>query len=137
MVETPDIVRAKAEGVHREMSEALDSHVQGGRAPAGLPVVALERSELDVVGEAHPSLVEEDQPRERREALAETTSRRVGPHRTQMRKEAVNEDEIRRSFSQHLVGDMYLTVAGVADPAAMHVDSVASTIWCTQNGFER
>ena len=92
--------------------------------PAHVVHALFERPERDVVGEPHSALVEQDQPRERGEALAEAASRRISPHRTEMREEAVDEHEVRRTASEDLVGEVHIAVSGVANVLHGHGDRI-------------
>jgi hypothetical protein len=76
----------------------------------------LERRQLaaHAVGEARPSLVEQDQPREGREALVEAGERAHLPGEVEVREAAGAEEQVGRPVADHLVRDV--DVAGLRVP---------------------
>ena len=67
------------------------------------------------VREAHAALVEQDQPGEAGKPLHETAVARQLPVRLQVREPAHDEDQVDVALAQHLVGDVDVVGARVAD----------------------
>jgi len=62
--------------------------------------------DVRALGEAHAALVEQDQSRERGQLLAEAPVARMLPEDTEVRDGARDPDQVQRSVSEHLVGDL-------------------------------
>ena len=88
------------------------------------PIV--HRAGLDSVGEAHASLVEEDQPGECRQPLAEHAVSAVIPVDVEVRDVALDEDQVARPIADHPVGNVDVAIARIPDGTA-HGASVADT----------
>ena len=86
----------------------------------------VERADARSLGEAHPPLVEQDQPRERRELLAEAAVGRVLPELLEMGEGAPEPDDVRRPLAEHLVGDLDPAAVGVPHGRRAHEGSVSS-----------
>jgi hypothetical protein len=66
------------------------------------------------IREAHATLVEEDDARERRETLHEADEERLLPNGGQLGERSSNEDQVDRTGADDLVGDAHVTASGVA-----------------------
>ncbi len=74
----------------------------------------LERRELgDAIGEAGAALVDQDEARERRQAVEKAREGRLGPEVLEVRDPAHDEDEIARTAADDLVGDVDVAAARV------------------------
>ena len=65
------------------------------------------------IGQSRAAFVEEDEARERREAAQESGERRLGPEILEMRDPAHDEDQVQRSITENLVGDVDVATTGV------------------------
>src|SRR6516162_3100317 len=72
------------------------------------------------IGEAGTALVEEDQPRERREATKEIRPLRHLPEQVDVGNEAGNKYEIERSAPDDLIGDPQLATPGISSFGRRH-----------------
>ena len=125
------------EGHHRR----ADAGHQGG--PFGADVVEdrpkvvdplLDRRQVvdaDRVGQAGATLVEDDDATERRQLVEQPGKGREVPHGIDVAEPLVDEDEVGRAVSEHLVGDVELAGARVArlwdrDRIEAHGPSVAA-----------
>ena len=95
----------RSDGVHHR------AHVVHARLEVGKPVLR------HPIGEADAALVEQDQPRERREAFEEPGEAGGVPHRLDVRDPPHHEDHVDGSVAHHLIGDVdpvgRLRVAGL------------------------
>ena len=84
----------RSDGVHH------GAHVVHARLEVGKPVLR------HPIGEADAALVEQDQPRERREAFEEPGEAGGVPHRLDVRDPPHHEDHVDGSVAHHLIGDV-------------------------------
>ncbi len=73
---------------------------------------------LDPVREAHAALVEEDEPREQRQPLAELAIGPIVPVDVEVGDVPLDEDQIRRPGSHDLIGDVDVAIPGEVDGRA-------------------
>src|SRR5215211_4170003 len=106
---------------HRERRALADAHEHSALGAdrvhdrADVVHALLERPERGGVREAHPALVEEDEAGEAGKPLHEASVARLFPVGLEVRQPAHDEDEVDVARPEHLVGDVHLARAGVAN----------------------
>ncbi|HEX3686397.1 MAG TPA: hypothetical protein VHU60_02335 [Gaiellaceae bacterium] len=80
----------------------------------------LQRADPDPLREPHAALVEQDQPRERGQLLAEAPVAGVLPQNAEVRDGAGDPDDVERTFAEHLVGDLDAAAARIPDLGRAH-----------------
>ena len=116
-------VGGREERAHRSALRHAEQHgalgARGLHHRAHVVHALLERRELvdrHRIGETGAALVEEDQPRHRREPREEAREQRLVPEPFEVRDPAHDEDQVDRTRAHDLIGDVDVAAARVADP---------------------
>ncbi len=108
--------RASFGDAHQD--RGLRAHGVQDRAHVVHPL--LERADADAVGQAHAAFVEQDEPREGSEPFASPAVIAHLPEHLEIGDRAGHEDEVERSVSEHLIGDVDVAVRRVLDRRSAH-----------------
>jgi hypothetical protein len=75
----------------------------------------------DAIGEAGTAAIHQNESREARQSREESGERRIEPRVLDVGEEAAEEHEVLRAFTNHLIGQRHVAVAGVLDVGPRHL----------------